>query len=260
VLVTPHLRDKDAAGAALALAEMASIEKDHGRTLGDALRGLWAREGYVVNRLVSTVMRGATGKAKIERIQASLRADPPGEIAGFAVTNFADRQDPTGPLGPIRSGTDSASRDVLVFRCGEGNRVLLRPSGTEPKNKVYVEVIGAPGEAPASVDARAERLALGFAAQMLARAGIALPEWALRVSDLVAIEQKQELAERIVPEVRSRLAAGTALNDPELRTWLDTALKPFGKDPRGLVAPAIRAWAAGGEADAASVTEVFFQG
>ncbi len=243
VLVTAEIRDKDAAGAALALAEMASDWKDRGLTLGDALRALWAREGYVANRLVSTVMRGATGKGRIERIQASLRVDPPTEIAGLAVTAFADRRDEAGPLGPIKSGTDLASRDVLVFRCGAGNRVILRPSGTEPKNKVYVEVIGAPGEAPSSVDARAERLAFGFAALMLARADIALPEWALRVSDLVAIEQKQELAERILPTLCARLAAGTEPRDPALQHWLDDALRPFGKDPRGLVAPALRAWA-----------------
>lgn len=255
VLVTPHLRDKDAAGAALALAELASVEKDQGRTLGDALRGLWAREGYVVNRLVSTVMRGATGKARIEAIQDSLRASPPAAIAGLPVSTFADRRDPAGPLGPIKSGTDRASRDVLVFRCGEGNRVILRPSGTEPKNKVYVEVIGAPGEAAATVDARAEALAFDFAAQMLARAGLALPDWALRVSDLVAIEQKMELAQSILPELRARLAAGQAPREAALQAWLDEVLRPFGKDPRGLIAPAARAWAAHGSPDADAVLQ-----
>jgi phosphoglucomutase len=257
VLVTAAIRDKDAAGAALALAEMASAAKDEGRTLGDCLRGLWAREGYVSNRLVSTVMRGATGKARIERIQASLRAEPPTAVAGFAVTEFADRRDPAGPLGPIRSGSDAASRDVLVFRCGEGNRVILRPSGTEPKNKVYVEVIGAPGEPAEQVDARAERLALGFAALMLARANIRLPEWALRVSDLVAIEQKVDLAERILPSLRTRLASGEAPRSAPVQDWLDSELRAFGKDPRGLVAPAILAWKGGGEADAAAVVEAF---
>jgi phosphoglucomutase/phosphomannomutase len=257
VLVTPDLRDKDAAGAALALAEMASAEKARGRTLGDALRGLWAREGYVSNRLVSTVMRGAAGKARIERIQASLRAEPPAEVAGLAVTEFADRRDPASSLGPIRSGSDAASRDVLVFRCGEGNRVILRPSGTEPKNKVYVEVIGAPGEPSADVDTRAERLALDFAALMLARVDVRLPEWALRVSDLVAIEQKVDLAERILPEVRARLAAGGSPRDAALQAWLDAQLKPFGKDPRGLVAPAIAAWSAGGDVGAPGVVAAF---
>ena len=242
ILVTPAMRDKDAAGAALALAEMASVEKDRGRTLVDALESLWAREGYVVNRLVSTVMRGASGKGRIERIQASLRANPPIEVAGLKVTEVADRANPEGPLGPIKSATDAASRDVLVYRLGEGNRAILRPSGTEPKNKVYVEVIGAPGESAAVVDARAERIAFGFAKIMLARAQISLPEWALRVSDLVAIEQKQHFAAELVPRLQAKILAGAAPRDADLQAWIEAELRPYGKDPRGLVAPAVAAW------------------
>lgn len=258
ILVTAAMRDKDAAGAALALAEMASVEKDAGQTLVDALGRLWAREGYVVNRLVSTVMRGASGKGRIEHIQASLRANPPTQVAGLTVTEVADRADPNGPLGPIRSGTDAASRDVLVYRLGEGNRVILRPSGTEPKNKVYVEVIGAPGEAAGAVDARAEHIAFGFAALMLARADIALPEWALRVSDLVAIEQKQHFAAHLVPGVVARIGAGATARDAELQTWIDAELRPYGKDPRGLVAPAVAAWASAQPSGAAQhVVEAF---
>lgn len=252
VLVTAALRDKDAAGAALALAEMAAGLRKQGRGLGDALRDLWAREGFVVNRLVSTVMRGAAGKARIERIQAALRADPPTEVAGLRVSAFFDRADPEGPLGPIRSGTDAASRDVLVFRLGEDARVLLRPSGTEPKNKIYVEVCGAPGEPTAEVEARAKAIALDFAAQMLARVDLRLPAWALQVSDLVAIESKQHFAEQLLPELRRRLAAGEAVEP-----WLDQELRPYGKDPRGLVADAVRAWAAEGAADAPAVLAVF---
>lgn len=246
VLVTAELRDKDAAGAALALAEFASELGP--RTLSDALRDIWAREGFVVNRLVSTVMRGAAGKAKIEAIQAALRAAPIREVAGLAVTAFHDRADPTGPLGPIKSGTDAASRDVLVFQLGPDARALLRPSGTEPKNKVYVEVCGAPGEALVVVEARAKALALDFARQMLATVGITLPAWALQVSDLVAIEQKLHFAETFLPELRRRLAAG---EDPQ--AWIDAELRPYGKDPRGLVAEAVRAWVAEGAADGAAV-------
>src|SRR6185503_9153880 len=109
--VTPALRDKDAAGGALLLAEFASLEKDRGRTLVDALEELWRAVGYVRNELVSTVMRGAEGRARIATIGASLRADPPEMIDGRAVTAFHDRQDPEGPFGPLLSGTDRISRD-----------------------------------------------------------------------------------------------------------------------------------------------------
>jgi phosphoglucomutase/phosphomannomutase len=254
VLVTPAMRDKDAAGAALGLAECASFLKDRfgGRTLVDALQEIWRQVGYVHNHLVSTVMRGAAGKGRIERIQAALREEPVREVAGLTLTAFLDRLDPNGPLGPIRSGTDAASRDVLVFQYGPDVRVILRPSGTEPKNKIYVEVAGAPGEAPEQVAARAQDIALDFAGQMLARVDIRLPAWALRVSDLVAIESKQHFADTLLPEVRRKLAAGE-----DVTAFVDGSLKPYGKDPRGLVADAVRAWAEAGEADAPAVLKAF---
>lgn len=262
VLVTPDLRDKDAAGAALALAEYASLLGREGRTLVDALEAIWAREGYVHNELVSTVMRGAAGKARIDRIQAVLRQDPPATVGGWRVVAMHDRADPTGPLGPIKSGTDAASRDVLVFLLAEDGateptaRLLLRPSGTEPKNKVYVEVVGRPGAPLAAeiprVAALAKELALAFAQAMLRRVDIELPLWALRVSDLVAIENKQHFAEVLLPEVRRRLGLGE-----DVTAVIDEGLRAYGKDPRGLVADAVRAWAADHGEEGARVRAAF---
>lgn len=244
VLVTPAMRDKDAAGAALSLAEFASVLKLRGQTLADALRQLWAREGFVVNRLVSMVMRGAAGKARIDAIGKSLRASPVRTIASLPVTELHDRADPGGSLGPIKSGTDAASRDVLVMRLGglaEGSaRVILRPSGTEPKTKVYVEVCGAPGEEAAAVEARAAEIATAFTIEALSRAGIAIPAWALAVSDLVPIEQKAHFAEALIPGVVERLGG----DDPA--AWIDGQLAAYGKDPRRLVAPGVVAWLAAG--------------
>ncbi len=248
VLVTTAMRDKDAAGAARWLAEMA-VDEAAGRysdgvarTLTGALEAIWARHGYVHNELVSTVMRGAAGKATIDAIQASLRADPPARVGEFAVTSFADRADPAGPLGPIRSGTDAASRDVLVFQFGDDARAILRPSGTEPKNKIYIECFGRKDEAIAAARVRvagvARELALAFTGGMLARVGIVLPAWALRVSDLVAIEQKRDFAEVFVPGLCGRLDA------PDVQAWIDGALRAYGKDGRGLVRDALAAWAA----------------
>ncbi len=262
VLVTADLRDKDAAGAALALAEFASNLAASGRTLTDALEAIWLREGYVHNELVSTVMRGAAGKARIDRIQAQMRANPPTTVGSWRVLEVIDRADPNGTLGPIRSGTDAASRDVLVFSLAAegatepGARLLLRPSGTEPKNKVYVEVVGRPGAPLTSevprVAAVARTLALDFTHAMLRSVEIDLPLWALRVSDLVAIEFKAHLAETLLPAVRADLAAGA---DPSPR--IEEGLRPYGKDPRGLVADAIRAWAADNGEEGARVRQAF---
>lgn len=259
VLVTPAIRDKDAAGAALALAEYASVLARDGKTLLDALEELWTKVGYVHNELVSTVMRGAAGKARIDRIQASIRAEPPMAIDGLAVTAFHDRADPAGPLGPIRSGTDAASRDVLVFQLGDEARLLLRPSGTEPKNKIYVEYVGRAG-APLATEiprarTRARELAVAFTQEMLRRVGLDLPTWALQVSDLVAIEQKMHFAASLMPALVARLGDGVPARDPSLQAWIDAELAPYGKDPRGLVAPAVAAWCAHATAGADDVRE-----
>lgn len=230
VLITPYLRDKDAAGGALFLAELASVAKDRGQTLVDVLDGLSDKYGYVRNHLISVVMRGAVGRERIGAIQDSFRAKQPATLGGRAVTAFHDRRDPNGPFGRIVSSTDAASRDVLVFELGPEARVILRPSGTEPKSKVYVEVRGSPGEARAAVDAEAERLAEAFVDEMLARVDLAVPTWAHAVNDLVAVEAKIHFATSVVPALVARITRGE-----ELDAWFDEAVRPLGKDARRLV-------------------------
>ncbi len=241
VLVTPEIRDKDAAGGALWLAEAASLAKERGRSLVDELEDCWREVGYVRNTLVSTVMRGATGRSRIRAIQASIRENPPRQIGGLRVTAFHDRADPRGPFGRIRSGTDAASRDVLVFQLGETARVILRPSGTEPKNKVYAEYCGEAGEeleaAVPRVDAACRDLAEAFVQEMLSRVDIHLPRWALRVSGLVAVEQKQHFAEVLMPGLVQRIGRGEPAEG-----WLDAELAAYGRDARGLVRPGVAAW------------------
>lgn len=241
ILVTPHIRDKDAAGAALLLAEAAAWLAEDGRTLVDLLEDCWRDVGFVANVLVSTVMRGATGTARIRAIQDSLRKHPPREIAGRPVTAYHDRLDPRGPFGPIRSGTDAASRDVLVFEMGDRARIILRPSGTEPKNKVYAELAGPPGGTDhAAVVAECQELARAFVLETLRRAGVELPAWGLAVSDLVSVEGKVHFATDLMPTLLARLEAGDAVSAP----WLDGQLAGYGRDGRALVRPAVAAWLA----------------
>ena len=238
VLVTPDIRDKDAAGAALMLAEAASLQKEQGLSLVDLLEDCFAEVGFVSNTLISTVMRGATGRARIESIQDSFRERPPAFIGERAVTAFHDRRDPQGPFGPHLSATDKAARNVLVFELGPDARVLLRPSGTEPKNKVYAEICGAPGQDPAEVEAATRALAEDFVLQMLQRVELELPRWALQVSDLLPVEQKQHFAEVLMPGLAHRLEAHEPVLD-----WLEEALAGYGKDPRALLLPGVKAWA-----------------
>jgi phosphoglucomutase/phosphomannomutase len=182
VLVTPHLRDKDAAGAALLTAELALDQKRRGQTVIDYLGRLAREFGYFRNEGAAVFMRGLEGKQQMARMMDRLRATPPREIAGLAVTSVEDLRDEGGRFGPLKGATDAASRNVLVFRCGERARVVLRPSGTEPKAKMYLEACSPPRPASASdddwrhtcreVDELMQRLAVDFKRQALRLIGL----------------------------------------------------------------------------------------
>ncbi|MEC8424341.1 MAG: hypothetical protein VX000_11235, partial [Myxococcota bacterium] len=242
ILATTAVRDKDAAGGALVLADLAARQKAEGRTLCDVLADLRAEVGPVGNVLMSTVMRGAVGRARIADIQASLRTAPPCRVGERAVLEMQDRQDPTGPLGPILSETDRASRDVLVFQLEGDARIVLRPSGTEPKNKVYVEVAGRPGQSPNELQRAARILGEDFVLAMLGRVGLELPRWALSISDLVSVEHKQDFARSVLPELVDRLGSASPDELSTIAAWLDPRISRYGADARALVADGVRLW------------------
>jgi len=249
-LVIPSVRDKDAAGAAVLLAEIASLLKERGRTFVDYLDDIYREFGCVRNILVSTVMTGARGFTSIRKIQDGLRSRPPALIGNHKVIGIADRWDESGPLGSIRSGTDRMSRDMITFWLEGGARLTVRPSGTESKNKVYVEAAGEPlgndasREALAAEKRRLHGLALeiarAFTKEMLRHIDVTLPDYALEISDLVALESKQDFAEKLLPELVERLRKGE--RGPALEAWVDSRLRPYGADGRLLVAAAVRAY------------------
>ena len=182
VLVTAKIRDKDAGGAALLLAELALDQKRQGKTVLDYLEAITRQFGYFHNSGVPVVMSGILGKKNMFRMLDALRAAPPKEIGGLAVTSFVDLQDENGRFGPIKGATDNASRNVLVFQMGETARIFLRPSGTEPKSKTYVEVCSAPcphgtsadawKEICRKVDAQAKELTMDFLQKALGLIGM----------------------------------------------------------------------------------------
>ena len=179
-----------------------------------------------------------------------MRQDPPTQIGNRSVTAFHDRQSETGIFGSISSETERASRDVLVFELGEHARVILRPSGTEPKNKVYVELAEAPSpdQAPPSsarileVENARRQLGEDFVLEMLSRVNLTLPRWALKASEILSVEQKLDLADRIVPDLKQRLTIPDS-DLTETRTWLHAQLSNMGPDGPKLVQPALLAWA-----------------
>jgi len=248
LLLSPAVRDKDAAGAALALAELNAVCVAEGRTLVDELNALYARFGYVSNRLMTTVMTGAAGLDRIRAIQASLRADPPAHVGGRAVLAFQDMADEEGPMGPIKSGTDAAARNVLMLTLEGDVRLAIRPSGTEPKNKIYVEV---PGTTPTSdltpeqleaerrrCDAESEDLGLAFERLTLARVGIEIVPAASRVSGLLGLDRKVHFGTTFLPAL-ARAAQDANL---DLAAFVDEALEAYGADPRELVAAGVEHW------------------
>lgn len=153
ILVTPQIRDKDAAGAALLMAELALDQKRRGRNVLDYLEDLFRQFGYFRNEGVPVVMTGVLGKQNMARMLDALRSSPPKEIAGLAVTSVEDLRDEKGRMGPIKGDTDWAARNMLIFRLGDRARIVLRPSGTEPKAKTYLEVSSPPCPAGATAQA-----------------------------------------------------------------------------------------------------------
>ncbi|HHO50448.1 MAG TPA: hypothetical protein ENK18_06125, partial [Deltaproteobacteria bacterium] len=150
VLVTSSIRDKDAASGAVLLAVLADEARARGQTLVDVLAVLEHEHGTIRNGQVSVRFEGATGAGRLGALLEALRAAPPTTLAGRAVLEAFDHRDEQGRFGPLRSGSDRDARNVLVYHLApaagdEGARVILRPSGTEPKLKVYLEVQGAAG-------------------------------------------------------------------------------------------------------------------
>jgi phosphoglucomutase len=148
ILATEHLRDKDSACAALLMAELALHLKRQGRTIPEFLEDLARQFGYFKNELVNIILPGVEGKRDMAKMLDRLRATPPKTIGGFTVSSFEDLQDEAGRMGPFKGGTDKAARNFLIFRLTGANglegKVCLRPSGTEPKAKAYMEVSSAP--------------------------------------------------------------------------------------------------------------------
>jgi phosphoglucomutase len=146
-LMGNYARDKDAAGAAVWIAEYAAELKRAGSTLIDQLDRIYADYGYCHNHLTEIRLLGATGMEQIRRIMDELRQQPVEAFGPFAVRERRDRWE--GPPQPHLSPTDTSSRNVLVFELrnqapASSARVTVRPSGTEPKIKMYFEVVGAP--------------------------------------------------------------------------------------------------------------------
>ncbi len=150
-----YVRDKDAVTAALLLTEMAAWYADQGKTLADALDGLYEKYGYYAEYTYNLVMPGLDGLKDMANLMKGLRENPPAEISGVKAVQFKDYSD--GSVTDCATGAKSAMElsgsNVLRFEMEDGTSVIVRPSGTEPKIKVYILTQGKDAaDAQANVD------------------------------------------------------------------------------------------------------------
>ena len=143
------VRDKDAVTASLILTEMAAWYYDQGMTLYDALQNLYQKYGFYAEKTLNLVMPGLDGLKKMAQLMADLREQPPVEIAGVAVKEQKDYKD--GSVKCVECGKVSAMElsgsNVLRYEMADGTSLIVRPSGTEPKVKVYILTSGETKEA-----------------------------------------------------------------------------------------------------------------
>ena len=144
-MIGHYVRDKDAVTASLLLTEMAAWYHAQGMTLFDALRSLYEKYGWYGEKTHNLVMPGLDGLEKMAALMQSLRAQPPVEIGGVTVAQYKDYSDGTvrdAATGAVTPMPLSGS-NVLRFELTDGSHIVVRPSGTEPKIKVYILTKGA---------------------------------------------------------------------------------------------------------------------
>ncbi len=144
-LAQDFVRDKDAVSACTLMAEIAAWAKDNGKTLYQLLQDIYLEFGYSREKGISVVKKGKTGAEEIKKMMTTLRSRPPKEIAGSAVIlikDFATLRSIDLRAGETTTLEMPETSNVLQFFTQDGTKISVRPSGTEPKIKFYIEVRG----------------------------------------------------------------------------------------------------------------------
>ena len=160
-LAEDFVRDKDAVSACSLIAEVAAWAKDNGKTLFELLQDIYVEYGFSKEKGISVVKPGKSGAEEIKKMMADFRANPPRELAGSKVILTKDFQTlkQTDGEGNVSDIDMPATSNVLQYFTEDGSKVSVRPSGTEPKIKFYIEVKGEMGcrNCYYSADAAAEQ-------------------------------------------------------------------------------------------------------
>ena len=155
-LAGTYVRDKDAVVASMLICEMAAYYRKQGKSLSDVITELYAEYGYYQNTTLNFAFEGAAGMEKMQQVMSSLRANPPTSIAGRKVVRTADYQ--LSKAVDLTTGVQEQIKlpksNVLSYYLEGGAAAIVRPSGTEPKIKVYVTSVGKDEQDAASITKR----------------------------------------------------------------------------------------------------------
>ena len=146
-LIKPFVRDKDAIQAVLVVAELAAYYRSRGLTLADGIEEIYKEYGYYAEKTISVTLSGVDGAEQIKAIMAKFRNNAPKEWNGKAISVVEDfkAQTSTAADGTVTALTTPPS-DVLKYTLADGSWIAVRPSGTEPKIKFYIAVVGESNE------------------------------------------------------------------------------------------------------------------
>ncbi|MDO6345268.1 MULTISPECIES: phospho-sugar mutase [Streptococcus] len=146
-LIKPFVRDKDAIQAVLVVAELAAYYRSRGLTLADGIEEIYKEYGYYAEKTISVTLSGVDGAEQIKAIMAKFRNNAPKEWNATAITVVEDfkAQTATAADGTVTNLTTPPS-DVLKYTLADGSWIAVRPSGTEPKIKFYIAVVGESNE------------------------------------------------------------------------------------------------------------------
>lgn len=146
-LIKPFVRDKDAIQAVLVVAELAAYYRSRGLTLADGIEEIYKEYGYYAEKTISVTLSGVDGAEQIKSIMAKFRNNAPKEWNATAITVVEDfkAQTATAADGTVTNLTTPPS-DVLKYTLADGSWIAVRPSGTEPKIKFYIAVVGETNE------------------------------------------------------------------------------------------------------------------
>ncbi len=244
IMVLPTIRDKDATPACLYLAILYQRLRREGKTILDYYLHLLEQLGGYADVNRSIMMVGADGVMRKDRIMATLRHSPPEVLAGHVVRKVVDYWDENA-FGRFVSESDKLPRNVLQM-CTDQYVVTVRPSGTEPKLKLYCQLL--PGSEPSSargmgllneLRGKADSIAHLLYSELLSLIDVSIGHVGLLLPDIIDLDRKCAFEQTTVPRLREKLADGSLIHLHELHVWL--AAEVSGLIPGADPLPALKA-------------------